>query len=141
MISFHPVAYSPPSGLSSLNDAYTNMSKTWFSFTNLNAPSGYRAISVYLTNTSLCPLLYVDEAGTIFVFYDFAKTTLPSSITAAAPYYINNAGNVELVSYAAASEFSSTARIKVTYRSNLCRGAWFSLNGRANFNAQLFVAS
>lgn len=124
-----------------LNDAYTNISKSWFGFTNMNAPSGYKAISVYLTHSSLCPLLYVDEIGTIFVFYDFGKTTLPTTITPASPYYINNAGNVSSVVYTADTNYNSTARIKVTYTNAPCRGAWLSLNGRAQFNAQVIVAS
>ena len=120
----------------SLND--TNAK--WFPLTNSGAPSGFRAINTHLINASICPLLYCDENGTIFIAYDFcAAQPLPQTLTTLQVYYINNANNIQVINYVSDATYGGTVRIKITYKQFLCRGVWFSLNGRARFITQTFA--
>ena len=124
-----------------LNDAKVSIDGRWFGFTNSNAPSGYRAISTHIKHTSLCPLLYCDEAGTVFILYNFAASTPPSTISVLTPYYIHDAGNIQQVVWVADTSYGGTVRIKVVYKQYLVRGGWMSLNGRAQFLMQTYADS
>lgn len=122
-------------------DALSTSDRRWFPTTNANAPSGYRAINIHLKNASVCPILYCDENGTVLFFPDLAGTALPTTLSNLTSIYLNNANNIEAVMYVADTSQGGTVRIKIRYRSSICRGCLFSLNGRAEFLVQTFASS
>ena len=70
MISFHPVAYSPPSGLSSLNDALASTNNALaalvktISFSDTTTSTGN--VSLPLTPGNSAPIIAYDSDGNIY---------------------------------------------------------------------------
>lgn len=113
MISFHPVAYSPPSGLSSLNDASVNMKGTlpsstteaqlltlapgvyqvWTAFTWLpKGAANYGTLISYMSNTasgSYGVLEYTDTNGSVWFRHHTRAEWHDTSWKCKAPRYVD----------------------------------------------------
>lgn len=119
----------------SLNDSLQINAKKFFHFSNVDIPTGYKAIQIFFKGVSTNPILIQDGSGNCFVVLEnWAEV---NSLKTATVEWIINKSSIQGVSCARAD--ASTYRIKITYKSTTAPGACLSLDGMCTLLYQQYA--
>lgn len=121
-----------------LNDSLANVDRRFFHFTNLDAPSNYRAVQViFEVGSGTCPVMVCDAYRNSFIVADVAWLDLSVAPTTINPIYINNANTINRIQVAKVS--ATEARLKISYNTYISIGSVISLDGKAQFKYQQYA--